>query len=78
MSEVPEKFKGLLEGEGMNRLDEAIKTVGYILDTLIAYRNIISTGCCNECDDREYCGFAPKPGQLVRYNCPFFERRANG
>ena len=59
----------------MSRLDEVIKTVGYILDTLIAYRNIISTGCCNECNERENCGFAPKPGQLVRYNCPLFERR---
>ena len=59
----------------MSRLDESIETVRYILDTLVAYRNIVSTGCCNECNHND-CGYAPKPGQLVRYNCPFFSRGA--
>lgn len=57
----------------MSRLDEAIETVGYILDTLMAYRNILSTGCCNECNNRN-CGYAPKPGQLVRYNCALYQQ----
>jgi hypothetical protein len=58
----------------MSRLDDAISNVAYILDTLMAYRNILSTGCCNNCGKVQECKCAPKPGQLVRYNCPFYER----
>ena len=31
----------------MSRLDDAISDVAYILDTLIAYRNIVQSGGCN-------------------------------
>lgn len=57
----------------MNRLDKSIANVAYILDTLMAYRNIVESGCCNDCGNRP-CKYSPKPGQLVRYNCPFYER----
>lgn len=56
----------------MNRLDRAISDVAYILDTLMAYRNVVATGCCNDCTKRIKCEYAPKPGQMVRYNCPFY------
>ena len=61
----------------MNRLDKAIADVAYILDTLMAYRNIVKSGCCNDCRiAKPYsCEHLPKPGQLVRYNCPFYERK---
>lgn len=55
----------------MSRLDNAIADVAYILDTLMAYRSIQETGGCNECALKQ-CSYAPKPGQIVRYNCPFF------
>lgn len=58
----------------MSKLDRAISDVAYILDTLMAYRNIVATGCCNECESKNKCAYAPKPGQMVRYNCPFYER----
>ena len=58
----------------MNRLDEAIANVAYILDLLKAYRNIVESGCCNNCTFAHGCIHEPKVGQLVRYNCPFYER----
>ena len=64
----------------MSRLDEAITMIGYILDTLIAYRNIANVGrTCNQCAAATTCRYAPEPGQLVRHNCPLFvERESDG
>ena len=59
----------------MSRLDDTISDVAYILDTLMAYRNIAQRGCCNTCEKQKKCEYAPKPGELVRYNCPLFEWR---
>lgn len=57
----------------MSRLDDTISDAAYILDTLRAYRNIVESGDCNRCKVKMTCKYAPKPGQLVRYNCPFYE-----
>lgn len=63
------------EDDGMSdRLDKAIADTAYILDCLMALRNIYETGCCNECTFAHGCTHEPKLGQMVRYNCPFFER----
>jgi hypothetical protein len=56
----------------MSRLDKAIADVAYILDCLMAYRNMIEAGDCNSCKNKN-CGCKPKPGQLVRYNCPHYK-----
>ena len=56
-------------------LNEMIASVAYLLDTLRAYRNIIESGDCNRCGVSKECKYKPKPGQLVRYNCPFYERK---
>ena len=56
----------------MSNLDKEIATVSHILDSLIALRNILKTGSCNECAVRKGCGYQPKLGELVRYNCPFY------
>lgn len=63
---------GCMEVMGVSRLDKAIADVAYILDCLMAYRNIVSTGDCNRCANkgREW---KPKLGQLVRYNCPHYK-----
>lgn len=53
-------------------LDEAIASVAHILDCLMAYRNIVSTGDCNNCKNKD-CEWKPKLGQLVRYNCPHYK-----
>lgn len=60
---------------GMNdidRLNNTISDVAYILDSLRDLKQIYQSGCCNSCTNRE-CGYLPKPGQLVRYNCPFYK-----
>ena len=59
----------------MSRLDDAISDVAYILDSLMAYRKIVETGCCNDCESVRVCGYKPDYGKLVRYNCPFYVRR---
>lgn len=56
----------------MTRLDKVISEIAYVLDSLQVLRNIQETGCCNDCRNVG-CGYAPKPGQTVRYNCPFYE-----
>ena len=59
----------------MTKLDEAIANTAYILDSLIALRNIYKTGCCNDCEIAKACQCVPKAGQVVRYNCPFYVRK---
>lgn len=62
-----------MESEGqMDRLNKAISDVAYILDNLILLRQIQQTGDCNICKNRD-CGYMPKAGQMVRYNCPFYK-----
>ena len=70
-------FVDTQRGESMNKLDDTIASVAYILDTLMAYRNIVETGCCNDCMCAKSCKYLPKLGQMVRYNCPFYERRTD-
>lgn len=59
-----------------DRLDSAIADVAYILDCLCSFRDIVKSGDCNTCVKRG-CEFCPKPGQLVRYNCPYYKERSN-
>ena len=58
----------------MSRLDDTISDVAYILDTLMAYRDVVDSGDCNRCGKKETCKYIPKAGQLVRYNCPFYKQ----
>lgn len=59
----------------MNKLDDTIESVAYILDALIAYRNIVESGNCNECGAKNICKYVPKTGEQARYNCPFYEKK---
>lgn len=59
----------------MDRLDEVICDLNYILETLRLYRDITKSGDCNVCSKKLNCEYVPEPGQLVRYNCPFFEKK---
>lgn len=60
----------------MDKLNNAIANTAYILDCLTALRNILETGGCNHCKVKD-CVYKPKPGQMVRYNCPFYEKDGN-
>jgi transposase len=55
-----------------DKLNKTISDVAYILDSLILLRQIQQTGDCNICKNRD-CGYMPKAGQMVRYNCPFYK-----
>lgn len=58
----------------VDRLNKTIRDVAYILDILMSYRNIVKSGDCNTCVGK--CGdYKPKPGQMVRYNCPHYLAR---
>lgn len=58
----------------MSKLDTIISDVTYILDSLMLLRNIEESGDCNICARKKECEYVPKVGQLVRYNCPFYEK----
>lgn len=58
-----------------NSLDILIAQTAYTLDCLMALRNIQNSGDCNECANRG-CLYKPKAGQLTRYNCPLFRKKA--
>lgn len=57
----------------MARLDQEIKRREYILECLMTLRDIYNTGDCNICAKQKGCKYAPKPGEMVGYNCPFYE-----
>lgn len=57
----------------IDSLDKVIKDLYYIADSLKVLRDIYKTGCCNDCKTRD-CIYRPKPGQIVRYNCPFYTK----
>lgn len=57
----------------MARLDQIIANQAYILDSLMTLRDIYKTGDCNICAVKKECGYCPKPGEMVRYNCPFYQ-----
>lgn len=63
----------------MSRIDDIInnmnRDVNYIMSILITYRNIEKSGDCNVCGKQKTCGYCPQAGELVRFNCPFFERK---
>lgn len=59
----------------MSKLDEAISNTAYILDSIMALRNIQECGSCNDCGIAWACQMKPQPGQMVRYNCPFWVKQ---
>ena len=61
----------------MNRIDNIIADLAYILDSLRVLREIQAAGDCNTCAGRSECEYCPKPGRQVRYNCPFYKEEEN-
>ena len=55
-------------------LNEAIRSLECILDALKEYSMLVNNGnncayCCNK-----DCEWRPKSAEIVRYNCPHFEK----
>ncbi len=46
----------------------------YLIEYLRLLQNILAAGDCNECLNQKTCKYVPKPGQQVRYNCPFYNQ----
>ena len=61
----------------MNRIDNIIAEIAYILDSLRVLREIQAAGNCNTCAGRSECEYCPRLGQMVRYNCPFYKEVEN-
>lgn len=50
-------------------INDVIRMLYSVADTLRYAMEIISLNDCNTCN-REECSYKPKPGQMVRINCP--------
>lgn len=55
-------------------VDMIIDLTARLYDHLRAYKDILETGNCNNCDVAKGCKYRPNWGQMVRYNCPFYFR----
>ena len=59
----------------MTNIDKTIADIAHILDCLMAYRLVQKSGSCNDCALlNNQCRYAPRIGEQVRYNCPFYSR----
>ena len=56
------------------RIEKIMSDQYYIWQCLRAYNEIIKSGDCNDCANKNNCKYAPAPGELVRYNCPFYKK----
>jgi hypothetical protein len=63
-----------------SRLDKIIEyravtlsELDYVYSCLMAYRDIVESGCCNNCA-YDACIYRPELGELVRYNCPYYRK----
>lgn len=61
----------------MSRLDNLIVDISYVCTCLQTLKEILESGNCNDCGKMLECEFVPKWNQLVRYNCPHYERMKN-
>jgi len=63
--------------EQHRQLTEWLKDYKRLLELEELLRQIHQTGDCNICKNKD-CGYRPKPGQIVRYNCPFYKAENEG
>ena len=49
------------------------KTLIYLADILALADTIENMHCCNDCAIRRECGYCPRLGENVRYNCPLWK-----
>lgn len=55
--------------------DKLNSSIEYLLQCLAEYKSIIESGDCNTCEIANTCKYKPKLGELVRFNCMFYERK---
>lgn len=54
-------------------IEQIAERAPYIEQCLKALKEIWEVGNCNDCGNKG-CGYEPLPGQMVRYNCPFYKK----
>ncbi len=60
----------------MANIEQAVWTA---VDGLIALKRIMASGDCNTCAVlHSQCRYAPRLGEQVRYNCPFYSKEKEG
>ena len=58
-------------------LEEAIIHAEDVAEWLKLLKRILDSGDCNDCAMlHSQCRYAPKWGDQVRYNCPFYSRES--
>lgn len=75
------RLKAEIENHGMRAIMCEIvgnvresRSEWYLYDCLTTLKNIQDCGDCNVCASKNDCQYVPKPGQMVRYNCPFYQK----
>ena len=64
--------------ESQMTLDEAIIHYEEVADWLKLLKRILDSGDCNDCALlNSQCRYAPRVGEQVRYNCPFYSKESN-
>lgn len=43
-------------------------------DRLKLLKEIVDSGSCNDCGYSSKCYSRPRPGQIIRFNCPMYRR----
>lgn len=65
----------------MSRLDEERENLIQLIFSICDYARLgyqISTfNSCNDCGNKWDCQYTPKPGAMVRWNCPLWEGEQN-
>ena len=61
----------------MTREDRAKlrNTLLYLADCLVFVKDMEGMTNCNTCGQKGKCGFAPEPGEPIRYNCPHWKEK---
>ncbi len=60
-----------------DKKDELINIIGYMFQCLTDYKSILESGDCNTCAVSSECKYKPRLGELVRFNCMFYEKANN-
>ena len=65
----------------MSQIDEDsknfVRMLRYVSDCVYYAQEVQSYPDCNTCGKRNNCEYLPDFGELVRINCPLWEKRGN-
>ena len=68
---------GVGRRDRMSRLDEERENLIHLIFSICDYARLgyqISTfDNCNDCGNKKDCPYTPKPGAMVRWNCPLWK-----